>query len=88
MQNRSVLKLFPQPLIHYKFEDYNEQNKELETGAHFVRGLESVSQLKIFQLIAPSTKSNTYSCETKLFCLHCFKPITRTTQNQNEVHRI
>ena len=30
MQNRSVLKLFPQPLIHYKFEDYKEQNKELE----------------------------------------------------------
>ena len=30
MQNRSVLKLFPQPLIHYKFEHYKEQNKELE----------------------------------------------------------
>ena len=30
MQNRNVLKLFPQPLIHYKFEDYKEQNIELE----------------------------------------------------------
>ena len=30
MQNRNVLKLFPQPLIHYKFEDYKEQNTELE----------------------------------------------------------
>tara|TARA_B100001287_G_scaffold174460_1_gene147035 strand:+ start:283 stop:888 length:606 start_codon:yes stop_codon:yes gene_type:complete len=30
MQNRNVLKLFPQPLIHYKFEDFKEQNKELE----------------------------------------------------------
>ena len=29
MQNRNVLKLFPQPLIHYKFEDYKEQNIEL-----------------------------------------------------------
>ena len=28
--NRNVLKLFPQPLIHYKFEDYKEQNIELE----------------------------------------------------------
>ena len=30
MENRNVLKLFPQPLIHYKFEDYKEQNIELE----------------------------------------------------------
>ncbi len=30
MQNRNVLKLFPQPLIHYKFENYKEQNIELE----------------------------------------------------------
>ena len=30
MQNRNVLKLFPQPLIHYKFEDYKEHNEELE----------------------------------------------------------
>ena len=30
MQNRNVLKLFPQPLIHYKFEDYKEHNVELE----------------------------------------------------------
>ena len=30
MQNRNVLKLFPQPLIHYKFEDYKEQNIALE----------------------------------------------------------
>ena len=30
MQNRNVLKLFPQPLIHYKFEDYKEHNIELE----------------------------------------------------------
>ena len=29
MQNRNVLKLFPQPLIHYKFDDYKEQNIEL-----------------------------------------------------------
>ena len=30
MQNRNVLKLFPQPLIHYKFEDYKEHNIELK----------------------------------------------------------
>ena len=30
MPSRNVLKLFPQPLIHYKFEEYKEQNVELE----------------------------------------------------------
>jgi len=30
IQNKNILKLFPQPVIHYKIENYKKQNEDLE----------------------------------------------------------